>query len=68
MNSKNKSLDRPTYPQSPKSEFWAGVKATIPLEVGAVPFGIIFGALAVNSGISPLGAAGMSLFVFAGSS
>jgi 4-azaleucine resistance transporter AzlC len=68
MNSKNKSLDHPAYPRSPKSEFWAGVKATIPLEVGAIPFGIIFGALAVNSGISPLGAAGMSLFVFAGSS
>ncbi len=50
-----------------RSEFLAGMRATIPLVVGAVPFGIIFGALAVSNGISPLGALGMSLFVFAGS-
>jgi 4-azaleucine resistance transporter AzlC len=50
-----------------RSEFWAGVKATIPLIVGVIPFGIIFGAVAVTSGVSPIGAMGMSLFVFAGS-
>jgi 4-azaleucine resistance transporter AzlC len=53
---------------SRKAEFWNGVKATFPLVVGAIPFGIIFGALAVTSGLSPLGTMGMSLFVFAGSS
>lgn len=52
---------------SRRGEFWAGVKATFPLVVGAIPFGIIFGALAVTGGISPLGAQAMSLFVFAGS-
>ncbi|MDX2139160.1 MAG: AzlC family ABC transporter permease [Chloroflexota bacterium] len=51
-----------------RSEFMAGVRATIPLVIGAVPFGIIFGALAVTSGLSPAAALGMSLFVFAGSS
>ncbi len=51
-----------------RAEFLAGVRVTIPLAVGAAPFAIIFGALAIASGISPLGAAGMSLFVFAGSS
>jgi len=50
-----------------RGEFWAGVRDTLPLEVGAIPFGIIFGALAVSSGISPVGAQAMSLFVFAGS-
>ena len=50
-----------------KTEFWNGVKATFPLVVGAIPFGIIFGALAVTSGLSPGGTMGMSLFVFAGS-
>ncbi len=49
------------------TEFWAGVRDTFPLVVGAVPFGIIFGALAVTSGISPSGALAMSAFVFAGS-
>ncbi len=50
-----------------RSEFLAGMKATIPLIVGAIPFGIIFGAVAVNAGISPMAAQAMSLFVFAGS-
>jgi 4-azaleucine resistance transporter AzlC len=50
-----------------RSEFIGGIKATIPLVIGGVPFGIIFGAAAVGSGISPAGALGMSLFVFAGS-
>ena len=52
---------------SRRNEFWAGVKNTIPLVVGAIPFGIIFGAVAVNSGLSPAGTQAMSLFVFAGS-
>lgn len=43
------------------------MKATFPLVVGAIPFGIIFGALAVTAGLSPRGTMGMSLFVFAGS-
>jgi 4-azaleucine resistance transporter AzlC len=49
-------------------EFRAGAKATIPLIVGAIPFGIIFGAVAVNSGLSALTTAALSLFVFAGAS
>jgi branched chain amino acid efflux pump len=56
-----------TSVSTPRSEFLAGVRDTIPVDVGAIPFGIIFGALAVNSGLSPFGAQAMSLFVFAGS-
>ncbi len=52
---------------SKREEFWAGVRATLPLVLGAIPFGIIFGALAVNSGVSPVGTAAMSALVFAGS-
>ena len=52
---------------SPRSEFFAGVKAMIPLIIGGIPFGIIFGALAVTSGISVAGTIALSLFVFAGS-
>ncbi len=50
------------------SEFLLGIKATFPLVVGAMPFGIIFGALAITSGLSPIGTMSMSLFVFAGAS
>lgn len=49
------------------SEFFAGAKATIPLILGAIPFGIMFGTVAVNAGITPAGTVAMSLFVFAGS-
>lgn len=57
-----------TRTQTRGAEFWQGVKATFPLVVGAIPFGIIFGALAVNSGLSVAATAAMSAFVFAGSS
>jgi 4-azaleucine resistance transporter AzlC len=51
-----------------RNEFWSGVRDTFPLVVGAVPFGIIFGALAVTNGVSVGGGLAMSAIVFAGSS
>jgi 4-azaleucine resistance transporter AzlC len=54
--------------RTPRGEMIAGVKDTIPMIVGAIPFGIIFGTVAVTAGISPEAVMGMSLFVFAGSS
>lgn len=53
---------------SPQKEFWAGCRAIIPLVVGAIPFGIIFGTLAASSGLSFAATMAMSAFVFAGSS
>ena len=53
---------------SPSQEFWGGARDIIPLIVGAIPFGIIFGTLATNNGLSPTAALAMSGFVFAGSS
>lgn len=57
-----------TRPQTPRQDFWAGARDTVPLLVGVVPFGLVFGALALEAGLSPLEAQGLSLFVFAGSS
>ncbi len=53
--------------KSRRSEFWKGVRDSLPLVIGAVPFGIIFGTLSGNAGLSAAGTMGMSLFVFAGS-
>lgn len=50
-----------------RQHFWQGVKDTFPLLVGALPFGLIYGALGIASGLSPLATAAMSLVVFAGS-
>lgn len=50
-----------------RTEFWRGVRDTLPLVIGAVPFGIIFGTLSAKAGLSAAATMGMSLFVFAGS-
>lgn len=51
-----------------RSEFLNGIKHTIPMMVGAAPFGMIFGALGVTEfAMSPSAVMGFSLFVFAGS-
>ncbi|MEL6149568.1 MAG: AzlC family ABC transporter permease [Chloroflexota bacterium] len=51
-----------------RAAFVGGMRDTIPMVVGATPFGIIFGAFAVTqAGLSFWGAMGFSLFVFAGS-
>jgi 4-azaleucine resistance transporter AzlC len=50
-----------------KNEVLAGAKAAIPLIVGGIPFGILFGTLAPSSGLSPWATMAMSLIVFAGS-
>lgn len=49
------------------SELLAGVRDTIPLIIGAIPFGLILGTLASGSGLSPVATMAMSAFVFAGS-
>lgn len=51
---------------SRSAEFWAGVRATFPLLVGAAPFGLIFGAMSINSGLSLVTTAALSAFVYAG--
>lgn len=51
-----------------KKEFWNGVRAEFPLLIGVFPFGLIYGALALESGLSALASQMMSSIVFAGSS
>lgn len=58
--------ERPDLP-SARREFLDGVRGQLPLLLGVVPFGLIFGALAAASGIPPFAAQGLSFFVFAGS-
>ena len=60
-------MDETTSLLSPRREFLDGVRDELPLLLGVVPFGLIFGALALEAGVSPIEAQGLSLFVFAGS-
>ena len=50
-----------------RSEFWSGVKAELPILVGVVPFGLIYGILALDAGLTALQTQAMSAVVFAGS-
>ncbi len=52
---------------SPRSEFLAGVKAEVPILLGVIPFGLIFGVVALQAGLPPWPAMAMSSVVFAGS-
>lgn len=51
-----------------RRNFIEGVRAEVPLLVGVFPFGMIYGALALNAGLSNAAAQLMSSIVFAGSS
>ncbi len=57
-----------SQPSTRSGEFWAGARAVLPLVLSAIPFGILYGALAIEAKLSPAAAIGMSMFVFAGSS
>lgn len=50
-----------------RTEFIAGVRAELPILLGVIPFGLIFGVLAIGAGLPPLLAQAMSFIVFAGS-
>jgi 4-azaleucine resistance transporter AzlC len=51
-----------------RAEFVGGIRAQLPILLGTSPFGLIYGILAADAGLSVDVTLGMSLFVFAGSS
>lgn len=50
-----------------REEFLAGIRAELPIILGVFPFGMIFGAIAVDAGMPALVAQSMSAIIFAGS-
>jgi len=54
--------------KSQLAEFFRGVRAELPILVGVSPFGMIFGVLALEAGLTRFQAQSMSAIVFAGSS
>ena len=60
---------RPDAASAPRrTEFFAGVRAQAPLLLGVAPFGLAYGAYAVNTGRSAGLAQAMSAIVFGGAS
>ena len=52
---------------APHREFLSGIKAELPILLGVIPFGLIYGVLALDAGISAAASQGMSSIIFAGS-
>ena len=61
------SLLPPPRPPTRRQEWLAGLRGVAPLLLGAIPFGLIYGVLAVRAGLPTSMAQGMSVIVFAGS-
>ncbi len=55
-------------PATATSEFWKGIRDELPLQLGVVPFGLMFGVLGIASGLTPLQTILMSSILFAGAS
>lgn len=55
-------------PSGAAEQFWNGVRAEFPLLVGVFPFGMIYGILAQDAGLTQSASQAMSSIVFAGSS
>jgi 4-azaleucine resistance transporter AzlC len=53
--------------RSRAQEFALGLRDTLPLMMGSIAFGVIFGTLATSNGLSAWQTMAMSLFVFSGS-
>lgn len=68
MQEKYKTLNRRIADHSRLNEFLSGVTAVLPLMIGVIPFGMIYGILALNVGLPAGAAQAMSLIIFAGSS
>ncbi len=69
-------VDEPsTAPQAPPlpdagsaaRQFLVGGRDQLPLLLGVIPFGLIFGALALQAGLTPVSAQAFSVLIFAGS-
>ncbi len=58
---------RPT-PASARSDFWVGVKRGMPIVAAGAPFGLLFGAVALDNGLSISEAVFMSAMLYAGAS
>jgi 4-azaleucine resistance transporter AzlC len=54
--------------RSRANEFFYGVRSELPLLLGVFPFGLIYGVMALQAGLPPAMAQGMSSIVFAGAS
>jgi predicted branched-subunit amino acid permease len=61
-------MEQVNFPLSNSDEFWRGMKRGLPIVVATLPFGILFGTLAVENGFTVGEAMLMSATLYAGAS
>ena len=54
--------------RQPAAEFWLGVRHELPLQLGVIPFGLVFGILGLASGLTSLQTILLSSILFGGAS
>ena len=61
-------MPAPSVSSNHVSDFWKGVRVGVPIFVASAPFAVLFGAMAVENGLTVLEAVLMSAIIFAGAS
>ena len=54
--------------RQPNAEFWLGVRHELPLQLGVIPFGLMFGVLGLASGLTGMQTILLSSILFGGAS
>lgn len=59
-------MPKESHTTEPFEEFCSGLRDEAPLLLGAAPFGMIFGVLGIEAGLSPIAVIALSVILFAG--
>ena len=68
MSGAKKPADVHTKAPSAADEFWQGVRDELPLMFGVIPFGLVFGVIGIESGLTTVQPILMSSILFGGAS
>ena len=68
MSGANDTANLPIKEPSAADEFWQGVRDELPLMFGVIPFGLVFGVIGIESGLTSLQTILLSSILFGGAS
>ena len=68
MSGANDTANVPIKEPSATDEFWQGVRDELPLMFGVIPFGLVFGVIGIESGLTSLQTILLSSILFGGAS
>ena len=66
MSSHTEPLQAASTPTPKRALFWQGMMAMMPLSIAVIPWGLLAGSMAMNTGLSVAQAIAMSAVIFAG--